>query len=424
MVFEERIKLRNIESKVKNDEVIHVVGAGVAGLFCADQLIKAGHKVILYDHETGPGKKFLVAGNGGLNLTHSEEIEQFCPRYGVHEKFFRHALDKFSPTDLRDWCLEMGVDTFVGTSGRVFPTKLKAAEILLTLRKRLEVSENFNFQLKTRFLSLDVDKKQKVLTFEGPEGRFEVTAEKVIFALGGGSWAKTGSDGKWVNSFKSINLNVAPLMAMNCGFKTNWSNHFKGKVERLPLKNVSLKFKDKELRTEVMVTDYGIEGTGIYALSNLIRDEILLNNKATITIDLRPDIAPENIEEKISTKRPKESVANFLRKAFGLSSDAVLLLREFVPSEKMNCPIELTKIMKNMRVELTGVQPIDEAISTSGGVCFDQLNEHLEHKSYSGLFFVGEMLDFEAPTGGYLIQAAISTAYLACQKIINGNKSN
>lgn len=399
-------------------KTVHIVGAGVAGLFCADQLIKSGYKVTLYDHESGPGKKFLVAGNGGLNLTHSEELDNFVSRYGVHADFFRQALEKFSPSDLRKWCHEMGVETFIGTSGRVFPTKLKAAEILLTLRKRLEECENFTFKLKTKFLSFKLEDSQKILQFEGVDGIFEQPVERVIFALGGGSWAKTGSDGKWLDSFANIDLVVKELLPMNCGFSKSWSHHLSNKVERIPLKNTTIKFKEIAFKTEVMITDYGIEGTGIYALSHLIRDEILEKGKAVVTFDLRPDLSRDKIEEKLESKRPKESVANFFRKAFGVSNEILLLLREFVSADKINCPIELTKVMKSMELELTGVRPIDEAISTSGGVSFDQLSDHLEHQSIPGLFFVGEMLDFEAPTGGYLIQAAISTAYLACQKII------
>lgn len=402
-------------------QTIHIVGAGVSGLYCADQLLNSGFSVKLYDHQSGPGKKFLVAGNGGLNLTHSENLSDFCKRYGKHEDFFKRALKVFSPEDLRNWCHELGVETFVGTSGRVFPTKLKAAEILLTLRKKLESHPQFSFHLKNKFLGIKKDPNKDghyFLELEGPQGIFKEEAHTIIFALGGGSWAKTGSDGLWVNAFTKFGLDIEPLKAMNCGFETEWSSHFTTKVERLPLKNISLQFKEKTLRTEVMVTHYGIEGTGIYALSHDIALEIENVGEATLIIDLKPDLSLDQILEKISQKKPKESLNNLFRKSFGLEKDILSFLREFVSSAEINNGQALGEKLKRVEIKLKRARPIDEAISTSGGIRLEDLTEALESKQHKNIFFAGEMLDFEAPTGGYLIQGAISSGHVICQEIL------
>ncbi len=411
-----------IELNSQGPNTVHIIGAGVAGLFCADLLLGSGHIVHLYDHQSGPGKKFLVAGNGGLNLTHSEDLDTFVTRYGKNDAFFRKALGLFSPTDLRDWCQGLGVETFVGTSGRVFPTKLKAAEILLTLRKRLEDNPKFHFHLKNKLTNIKRKNtsNELVLEFEGPQGYYHIEPQKVIFALGGGSWKKTGSDGLWVEIFKELGIEVVPLLPMNCGFTSSWSSFFKEKVERLPLKNVELKFQGVTQRTEVMVTDYGIEGTGVYAISNLIRDEILKQGKASLYLDLKPDLSPSELEEKArKSLKKKDSVNNTLRKAFGLNKDTITFLREFISQDEMNSLSAFIPLLKEIEVILTGVRLMDEAISTSGGIPFDSLCESLESLDYPGVFFVGEMLDFEAPTGGYLIQGAMSSAYVACHKIMN-----
>lgn len=412
--------------KTKGDvhDCVHIVGAGVSGLFCANELLNAGLSVKLYDHQGGPGKKFLVAGNGGLNLTHSEELNVFCTRYGKHENFFKEALKKFSPSDLRDWCQGLGVETFVGSSGRVFPTKLKAAEILLTLRKKLEASPNFEFYLKHKFLDLEVKQNSYIAKFNGPDGEVSVEVDpkskgnRLIFALGGGSWAKTGSDGLWIDTFKKLGFDIASLTPMNCGFESRWSNHFTSKVERLALKNIELGFKNHKLRTEVMITNYGIEGTGVYALSHDIALEIQKKGFAEISIDLKPEWSIEKILDKVRGKKSKESLNNFFRKNLALDKDTLVLLREFVDKDQVNDLEALALKIKSLKVTLNKSRPIDEAISTSGGIRLEELTRSLESKSYPGLFFAGEMLDFEAPTGGYLIQAAMSTAFIVCQEII------
>ncbi|CAN0099428.1 unnamed protein product, partial [Chrysoparadoxa australica] len=354
--------------------------------------------VHLYDHESGPGKKFLVAGNGGLNLTHSENLEDFSKRYNKDETFFFNAMKEFGPEDLRTWCHELGVETFIGTSGRVFPKKLKAAEILLTLRKKLEENPDFQLHLKHKLINLS---KDKTLFFAGPNGSLEVKASAVILALGGGSWAKTGSDGKWISLMEKLGIRTAPLLPMNCGFISSWSKFFQENVERLPLKNVVLKFGDRVIKTEIMITPYGIEGTGVYALSAEIRNKILNEGKATLHLDLKPDWSHEKVVEKIGTKKSKDSLSNFFRKSYGIDKDLLNFIREFVDKDSMNSVEKLSGLLKECEIELTGIRPLDEAISTSGGVCFSELTESLEVKKISDLYIVGEMLDFEAPTGGY-----------------------
>lgn len=392
---------------------ITIVGGGPSGLFCAYQLLKRGYEVDLYDQMSGLGKKFLIAGDGGLNLTHSEDIEKFSGRYGKDEEYFKKLLEDFSPQDLRSWCEELEVKTFVGTSGRVFPEKLKAAEILLNWQKVLKSYPGFNLFLKHRLINVS---KDKILTFEA-EKEIKVLAEKIIFALGGASWEKTGSDGKWKDFFEALGIKVAPFLPMNCGFERPWSGVFVSKVNRTPLKNVTIKLKDQEVRGEVMLTPYGIEGGGIYALSNLIRDYINDQGKCFINLDLKPDFKKDIIIAKIKARKKKDSLSNHLRKSLKLDKAAIVLLRELTDPSKFEDPEYLADQIKNLRLELYSVRPISEAISTSGGVSFTGLSEDLEVISISGMYVVGEMLDWEAPTGGYLLQGCFSTAWRVVEAI-------
>ena len=388
-----------------NKEKVTIVGAGPSGLFCAYQLLKRGYAVDLYDQMSGVGKKFLIAGDGGLNITHSEDLKTFATRYGKNEEAFSSLLNDFSPQDLRSWCEELEVKTFVGTSGRVFPEKLKAAEILLNWLKVLKSYQNFNLFLKHRLLNVSNDKE---LTFEG---ELKVKASTVIFALGGASWEKTGSDGKWNELFENLGIEVEPFLPMNCGFEKPWSEHFISKVDRTPLKNITIKVGNQKVRGEVMLTPFGMEGGGIYALSNIIRDYILKEGKCFINLDLKPDFDNETILKKIKAKKPKDSLSNHLRKALKLDKAAIVLLRELTNRDTFEKPEYLAEQIKNLKVELFSMRPLSEAISTSGGVSFTGLTSDLEVKSIPGMYVVGEMLDWEAPTGGYLLQGCFSTAW-------------
>jgi len=389
---------------------IVIVGAGPGGLFCAYQLLKRGYEVDLFDQMSGVGKKFLIAGDGGLNLTHSEDIEIFSKRYGKDEELFKKLLNDFSPEDLRAWCKDLDVNTFVGTSGRVFPEKLKAAEILLNWLKVLKSYPGFNLYLKHKLVNVS---KDKVLTFETGE----VKAETVIFALGGASWEKTGSDGLWKEFFETLGIKMKPFRPMNCGFERPWSEHFKSKVDRTPLKNILIKVKDRSVRGELMLTSFGVEGGGIYTVSNIIRDFIEDQGKCFIHLDLKPDWAKEVILEKIKAKKKKESLSNHLRKALKVDKAVIVLLRELTDPEKFEDPEYLVDQIKNLKIELFSTRPLSEAISTSGGVCFSGLTENLEVRDIPGMYIVGEMLDFEAPTGGYLLQGCFSTAWAVVESI-------
>lgn len=385
---------------------VMIIGGGPTGLFAAYKLLQKGVAVDLYDHSSGLGKKFLVAGNGGLNLTHSEDLASFSKRYGKDEELFNKLIHEFSPEDVRSFCTELEVETFIGSSGRVFPKKLKAAEILLNWTKKLKEHENFQLFLNHSLISFN---KNKDFTFKVDEEEKLVKADKVIIALGGGSWKKTGSDGAWVDSFENNGIKVNPLIPMNCGFEREWSEYFKEKVDRTPLKNISIRHKDSTVRGELMLTPFGLEGGAIYALSNHIRNEIMNKGKANIFLDLKPDLTAEQVEAKLTDKKSKTSLSNHLRKSLNIEKEVFILLKELAAEAP-------EKSIKSLKIELSGVRPIDEAISTSGGVCFSELTDHFELKSIPGVFIGGEMLDFEAPTGGYLLQGCFSSAF----RIISG----
>jgi uncharacterized flavoprotein (TIGR03862 family) len=395
-------------------EKIIIVGGGPAGLFCAYQLLERKFEVDLYDQMSGLGKKFLVAGNGGLNLTHSEDIELFCQKYGENQKLFTELISEFTPNDLRSWCNDLGVNTFIGTSGRVFPEKLKAAEILLKWIEKLKSYDNFHLFLKH---SLQAISNQKVLSFQTDKGNIEVQADTLILALGGASWSKTGSDGKWSQLLKKLEIDLRPFQPMNCGFERKWSEHFVSKVDRAPLKNILIKACQREVRGEAMLTPFGIEGSAIYALSHDIGRQILESGSSKITLNLKPDLNREKIIEKLSSKKSKESFSNHLRKSLGLEKEVIVLIRELSDSSRLEDWEYLADKIQALELELTSIRPIDEAISTSGGVCFSGLTKELEVVTIPKMYIVGEMLDFEAPTGGYLLQGCFSSAWRVVKAI-------
>ncbi len=395
-------------------EKITIIGGGPAGLFCAYHLLERGYAVDLYEQMSGLGKKFLVAGNGGLNLTHSEDINDFSKRYGKDEKYFADLLKGFSPQDLRLWCESIGVKTFVGSSGRIFPEKLNAAEILLNWIDKLKSYKAFRLFLKHRLINLS---DEGVLTFSTEEKVFDVQGKTLIFALGGASWGKTGSDGKWKSLFEKCNIKLKPFLPMNCGFERQWSDYFVKKNDYHPLKNIVIKFNELSVRGEVMLTPFGLEGGGIYALSNHIRDEVLKQGQAEIILDLKPDWQEEFLLEKLNLKKPKESMSNHFRKSLNLDKIVLTLLKELLTPEELEENQLLAKKIKNCKIIVTNMRPISEAISTSGGVCFSELTTNLEIKQRPGIYIIGEMLDFEAPTGGYLLQGCFSTAWRVVQSI-------
>jgi uncharacterized flavoprotein (TIGR03862 family) len=393
------------ESAKKNAAVI---GGGPAGLMAAETLSEAGVKVTIYDRMPSLARKFLLAGRGGLNITHSEPFERFVERYSGASDALRPMLEAFPPQALVDWCHALGEETFVGTSGRVFPKSFKASPLLRRWLRRLEAQ---GVEVRLRHAFIGFDERNKPI-FEGPDGvRASVDAEITILALGGASWPRLGSDGSWVESLRGKGVEVAPLRPANCGFDVAWSPFMREKFAGAPLKNVALTFGRTRIRGEAMISATGLEGGGIYALSGAMRDAIEKDGFATLWFDLRPDMTHRDLALRLLEAKPGQSVANVLRKAAGLSPAAAGLLRE--PGPLPQTPDEIAKRIKGVPVHLTAVRPIARAISTAGGVLWDEIDANLMLKRLPGVFAAGEMLDWEAPTGGYLLQACMASGRAA-----------
>ncbi|ATH07443.1 hypothetical protein BIY24_05650 [Halobacteriovorax marinus] len=395
---------------------VHIVGAGPSGLYCAYLLLENGFEVHLYDQKSGVGKKFLVAGNGGLNLTHSEDLEKFVEKYGENTAVFTRLISEFSPEDLRAWCKDLGVETFIGSSGRVFPKTLKAAQLLSLWLEKLKSSPKFHLHLKHRLTSITKDGE---LSFYVDEKSIDIKTTDTILCLGGGSWKKTGSDGLWVNFIEKLGVQVKEFRSMNCGFSTDWSKEFLTGFEDDYLKNIAIEFSNQSIRGELMLTSYGIEGGGIYAHSSNIQKYLLENGKAQIFLDLKPSLSREDVLKKLSKPRGKNSLSNFLRKSLNLSKLSIKLIRELVSKEECQDQNLLADKIKRLPITLREARPIDESISTGGGVIFDGLDEDFKVHGTHSIFLIGEMLDWEAPTGGYLLQGCFSMAHHTSKSIIS-----
>jgi len=392
---------------------VAIVGGGPAGLMASDLLVRGGVRVTIYDQMPAVGRKFLLAGRGGLNLTHSEPLDQFLRRYGSAETRIRSAIEASSPDDLRAFSAELGQPTFVGSSGRVFPKAMKASPLLRAWLRRL-AAMGVTFKLRHRWRGWDESER---LVFDTPDGRTVVAADASVLALGGASWPKLGSDGAWVASMEKTGIVVAPLRPANCGFLVGWSAIFRDRFEGEPLKRIALSFGERTARGEAVITGKGLQGGGLYALSDVLREAIASHGHAVLLIDLLPDRSAKALEQKLRAPRHKQSLANVLRKASSLSPVAIGLLQEVaVPSSKRlseSSPEALASLIKAVPVRLVGVEPIGRAISTAGGVTFDEIDEHFMLRRRPGTFVAGEMLDWEAPTGGYLLQACFATGAAA-----------
>ena len=392
-------------SAEKSDVLI--VGGGPAGLRAAEFVSAAGRRTILADHKPSVGRKFLVAGRGGLNLTHSDPVENFPARYHDTTGRWAKLLADFSPLDLRAWAKELGVETFIGTSGRVFPETKQAAPLLRRWIARLR-TQGVSFRARHELVAFARDKSGAWnVTFRSPEEEKILQAQVVVFALGGASWPQTGSDGGWVNLFKEAGIKVAPLQPANCGYEVAWPTGLLAEADGLPLKNVVVRAGDDSVAGELLVTKYGLEGGAIYQLGRILRGMA----KPVITLDLKPSFTVEQLIAKLGSAS-SGNLRDHAARAWKLSPAATALLREDEPSCSA---LELATRAKNYQVALGNPRPIDEAISTAGGVSWEELDDQLMLKSRPGLFCAGEMIDWEAPTGGYLLQGCFSTATRAAR---------
>ena len=385
-----------------------VIGAGPAGLIAADVLSRAGARVTVFDHKPSPARKFLMAGRGGLNLTHSEPLEIFLTRYGAAAEWLEPIIRAFPPERLREFCAELGEETFIGTSGRVFPKSFKASPLLRALLARL-AAQGVRFE-RGAFEGFVGDNALS-LRGSGNESR-ELAPGAAILALGGASWPRLGSDGGWTRAFDVLGVAMTPLAPANCGALIRWSEHFQGAFEGQPIKTILLRHGAAAARGDVVVTRAGLEGGPAYALASSLRAEVERGG-ATLSVDLRPDASVAELARKLERERGKQSLATFLRKTIKLAKIEMALLREASPLGLPRESEALAELIKNIPLAVTGVAGFERAISTSGGVRFDELDAALMLKKRPGVFLAGEMLDFDAPTGGYLLQAAFSTGFAA-----------
>jgi uncharacterized flavoprotein (TIGR03862 family) len=390
---------------------VAVIGGGPAGLIAAEALGRSGAAVTVYDRMPSLGRKLLMAGRGGLNLTHGEDFERFVARYAGAAGSLRPLIEAFRPEDLRAWCEGLGQETFVGSSGRVFPRAFKASPLLRAWLLRLE-GLGVRFALRHRWQGWD--EGGRLVFTDASGGKAAVEPGATILALGGASWPRLGSDGGWIELLSRRGIAVAPLRPANMGFTLPWSEVIRSRFEGEPLKRVALSFGGATVRGEAIVTADGIEGGAVYALSAGLRDAIERDGSATLTIDLRPDLSPEALATRLGAPRRGQSASTFLRKAAALSPLGIAILRESSPALPVE-PEALARLIKAAPLTLTGVKSLDRAISTAGGVPFTEVDDHLMLRRLPGVFVAGEMLDWEAPTGGYLLQAAFATGVAAAK---------
>nr|WP_181068620.1 TIGR03862 family flavoprotein [Stutzerimonas azotifigens] len=395
---------------------IAIIGGGPAGLMAAEVLSQAGAAVDLYDAMPSVGRKFLLAGVGGMNITHSEAFEPFVGRYRERAGELRPLLEAFDPEALRAWIHGLGIDTFVGSSGRVFPADMKAAPLLRAWLKRLREA---GVQLHTRHRWLGWT-GTGALRLQTPAGEIERDADATLLALGGGSWARLGSDGAWVPLLEARGIAVARLQPANCGFEVDaWSDHLREKFAGAPLKTVSLVLPGQPPRRgEFVLTATGIEGSLVYALSAGIRDAINRDGQAIVELDLLPDRSQAQIATALAKPRGSQSMAKHLHRQLRLEGAKAALLRELTDPACFADPQALAKAIKALPIRLRRPRPLDEAISSAGGVPFEAFDSNLMLRQLPGVFCAGEMLDWEAPTGGYLLTACFASGRASAEGIL------
>lgn len=377
-------------------------------------LAQGGVHVDLYEAMPWPGRKFLVAGKGGLNLTHSEPFERFLTRYGTRRTELHPFLSQFGPRELQNWAHQLGFETFVGSSGRVFPTGMKASPLLRAWLQQLTKS-GVNLHTRHKWLGWD---ENGALLFETPHGISPVRADATVLALGGGSYPRLGSNAAWVPLLRAHRVQVNDLKPSNCGFMVNWSEYFRTHFEGTPVRPVLLHFSDAQGNSfhqqgEFIITRHGLEGSLIYAASALLRDEIEARGQAQIQLNLAPDVSLEKLGSRLSQPRGKSSTSSHLKKAVGIQGVKAGLLWELLPKDVFQDASRLAAAIRSLPITLNAPRPLEEAISSAGGISFDSLDEFLMLRELPGVFCAGEMLDWEAPTGGYLLTACFSTGRAA-----------
>ncbi len=408
-----------------NPARVIVVGAGPAGLMAAEVMSQAGLQVDVYDSMPSVGRKFLLAGKGGLNLTHSEPPEVFNGRFGQRSAQLAPWLQDFGGQQARDWASRLGIETFVGTSGRVFPKSLKAAPLLRAWLHRLRhpaSGEPVQFHMRHRWSGWAEDRQ---LTFETQQGTVCAQADAVVLALGGGSWARLGSDGAWVPLLTAKGVALAPLRPSNCGFDVvgGWSEHFASRFAGQPFKSVAIHCSNTRGDTfsrkgEFVATATGVEGSLIYAASAMLRDEIAAQGDATFQLDLLPDFSPEKVLKEVQHPRGSRSLSSHLKSRLGIEGIKAGILHEVLSKQDFAQPVKLAAAIKALPISLSATRPIDEAISSAGGVVLEVLDDGLMVKALPGVFCAGEMLDWEAPTGGYLLTACFASGRRAGQGVL------
>lgn len=399
---------------------VAVIGGGPAGLMAAETLSRTGLAVHLFDAMPSVGRKFLLAGKGGMNLTHAEALPAFLGRYGAQTERLRPLLETFGPQAVRDWADGLGITTFVGSSQRVFPTDMKAAPLLRAWLHRLRHPSGDGapvvFHMRHRWTGWSGE----ALQFETPQGPLQIRARATVLALGGASWARLGSDGAWVSHLEAEGIAVAPLQPSNCGFDVagGWSPFFADRFAGQPFKSVAIRATDSlghsfQHKGEFVATATGIEGSLVYAASSLLRDEIARQGQATLELDLLPDRHAEQVLAQVAHPRGSRSLSSHLKSRLGLEGIKMAIVNELLDKAAMHEPARLATALKALPITLVTARPIDEAISSAGGVRWEGLDAGLMVKARPGLFCAGEMLDWEAPTGGYLLTACLASGVVA-----------
>ncbi len=394
---------------------IAIIGGGPSGLMAAEILSANGCAVTVYERKPSMARKFLMAGRGGLNITHSEALDQFVQKYGAQSVRFKEIIDQFTPEDMRAWCKDLGEETFIGSSGRVFPESFKASPLLRAWLKRLE-AQGVQFKLKHNWQGWDGEH----LIFDTPDGQVKSQTDATLLALGGASWPGLGSNAAWVPILEECGVTIHPFKPSNCGFTVNWSDIFKQKFAGQALKSVGLTFKARTIRGEFIVSEKGVEGGAIYTFSAALRDEIEEAGTSSLILDLKPDWDDAEIIKRLQKPKGRLSLSNYLRKNLKLSDVAIGLLMERDDRQNLGSypPEKITNIIKNYTLELQAPFSIDRAISSAGGVAFDAVDDDFMLKKIPNTYVTGEMLDWEAPTGGYLLQACVSGGRYVAHKML------